>query len=81
MTSLAAIVEVAKLAQATGAALAGALGFTLAFSLLIRGAARSAEHRRAGRMVAAAGNGALAAVGLVVCLAAVAAALVIMSAK
>ncbi len=77
----ATVVEVDKLLQAAGASLAGTLALTLAFSLLIRGVSRFAEHQREGRSVAAAANGALAVVGLVVCLAAVVAALLVMTAK
>jgi hypothetical protein len=54
---------------------------TNAVSLLIRGAARSAEHRRAGNGAAAAANTAVALLALVVCLGAVVAAIVVMTAK
>ncbi len=77
----ATVVEAGKLLEAAGASLAGTLALTLAFSLLIRGAARFAEHQREGRSLAAAANGALAVVALLLCLAAVIAALVLMTAK
>ena len=77
----ATVVEVGKLLEAAGASLAGTLALTLAFSLLIRGASRFAEYQREGRSIAAAANGALAVVGLLVCLGAVVAALVVMTAK
>lgn len=75
------IVEGSKLLEATGASIGGAIGLSFAVSLLIRGAALSAEHRRAGNGVAAAANIAVALVALVGCVGAVVAAIVVMTAK
>ena len=65
------IVETEKLLDAVSAALVGTIGVTLAFSVLILGAARFNELRRSGRGAAATGYGVLALVGLVGCILAV----------
>lgn len=81
MSMAGTIVEGSKLLEASGASIGGAVVLSVAVSLLIRGAARSAEHRRAGNGAAAAANTAVALAALVVCLGAVVAAIAVMTAK
>ena len=75
------IVDTGKLFQAAWTSIAAASGVTLAFSLLVVGAARSSERGRAGKPAAAGAYGALAAVALLVCLAAVALGIIVMTTK
>jgi hypothetical protein len=78
---IATIVDGEKLFQAIWTSLVGAVGVTLAFSLLVLGAARSSEHGRAGRRTHAGVYGVLAVVALAACLAAVVLALIVMTTK
>jgi hypothetical protein len=78
---IATIVDSEKLFQAIWTSLAGAVGVTLAFSLLVVGAARSSEHGRSGRRVAAGVYGALATVALAACIAAIVLGLIVMTTK
>jgi uncharacterized membrane protein YozB (DUF420 family) len=75
------IVESGKLVQAAAGSLGAAILVSLAFSLLIRGATRSTEHRRQGRTVAASAYLGVALIGLAGCLAAVVVGLLIMTSK
>jgi hypothetical protein len=75
------IVETGKLLQAGAASLGGAVLASLAFSLLIRGAIRSGERRRQGRAAAAGAYAGLAVVGALGFVAALAAGLLVMTAK
>ena len=62
-------------------ALAAGLGVTLAFSLAVAGSTRFADEVRENRMTRAALYGALAVLGLLVCLAAVALGILVMTQK
>ena len=78
---LSTIVETGKLLQAAAGSLGAAILVSLAFSLLIRGATRSTEHRRQGRTVAASAYLGLAMIGLAGSVAAVVIGLLIMTSK
>jgi uncharacterized membrane protein len=81
MILLAEIVETKALLQTVLYSLAAAIGVTTAFSLAIYGTTRAAEFRRDDRPLLAAASGALAAVGLAVCVAAVVLGVIVMSTK
>ncbi len=81
MRLAAEIVEWDVLLEMIYSALAAGLGVALAFSLAVAGSTRFAEEVRENRMTRAALFGALAAVGLLVCLAAVVLGIVVMTAK
>jgi uncharacterized iron-regulated membrane protein len=66
----ATIVDFGQLAQVVEVALIAGVGVSLAFSLVIRGAVRAGEHRRA-RPIAAGAHAVLAIAGLLVVLAAI----------
>ena len=78
---IATIVDTGKLFQAIWTSLVGAVGVTLAFSLLVLGAARSADHGRAGRPAHAGFYGVLATIALAACVAAIVLALIVMTTK
>jgi hypothetical protein len=78
---IATIVDSEKLFQAIWTSLVGAVGVTLAFSLLVLGAARSSEHGRSGRRVASGVYGVLAGIALAACLAALVLGLIVMTTK
>jgi hypothetical protein len=78
---IATIVDTEKLFQAIWTSLVGAVGVTLAFSLLVLGAARSADHGRSGRRAVAGVYGVIAVVALGACVAAIVLALIIMTTK
>jgi hypothetical protein len=78
---IATIVDTEQLFQAVWTSLVAAVGVTLAFSLLVLGAARSSEHGRGGRRTAAGVYGVLAAIALAACLAAIALGLIVMTTK
>jgi hypothetical protein len=62
---IATVVDVTELWETIVAALVAGVGITAAFSVMIFGAARSADLRRSDRQVLAAGAGALAALAFV----------------
>jgi hypothetical protein len=64
---LATIVDWSTLLELAGAALAAGVGVTAAFSLVIYGAARASDMRRADRTLAAGAYGAIAALALAAC--------------
>jgi hypothetical protein len=64
-----------------GGSLGAAILVSLAFSLLIRGATRSTEHRRQGRTLAASLYVGMAVIGLAGCLATLVVGLLIMTQK
>lgn len=70
--SLAVVVDTGTLLEVVGGALAAGVGLTAAFSLLIYGAARAGESRRAERTTAAAAYLAMAGIALAACALAVA---------
>jgi hypothetical protein len=78
---LASIVDTGKLFEAAWTSLAGVVGVTLAFSLLVVGVARSSDLGREGRPVAATAYGALAVLGLAACVGALALGLIVMTTK
>jgi hypothetical protein len=75
------IVDWAALFEVVYTSLAAGLGVTLAFSLAVAGSTRFADEVRENRMTRAAMYGVLAALGLLVCLAAVVFGIVVMTAK
>jgi len=81
VTVLATIVETDKLLQTVAAALVASVGVTLAFSLLIVGAARFADQRREGTLIGAAAFAILAAIGLAGCVLALVVGLTVMLQK
>jgi hypothetical protein len=78
---IAVIVDLKELWETVVASLVAGVGVTAAFSLVILGAARSAEYRRSDRSIAAGAAGALAALALLATLAALALGMVVMLAK
>jgi hypothetical protein len=78
---LATVVETRELLESVLYATAAGLGLTLAFSLAIWGATRFADLTRDERRAAAAAAGTLAVLAFLVCLAAVAFGLVVMTQK
>lgn len=64
------ILDVGQLAQVLEAALIAGIGVSLAFSLVIRGAVRAAEHRHA-RPFAAGLHALVATLAMLVCLGAI----------
>jgi hypothetical protein len=78
---IATVVDTAKLFQAAWTSIVAAVAVTIAFSLLVLGAARSSEQGRAGHRVAAGAYGLLATIALAVCLAAVALGIIVMTTK
>jgi hypothetical protein len=64
------ILDVSQLAQVVEAALIAGVGISLAFSLVIRGAVRAAEHRHE-RPFAAGLHALLATLAMLVCLGAI----------
>ena len=75
------IVDWGALLKVVYQALAAGLGVSLAFSLAVAGSTRFADEVRENRMTRAAMYGALAAIGLLACLAAVALGIVVMTQK
>lgn len=65
------VIDVDALLEVIWVSLAAGVGGTAAFSIAIAGAARFADMRREGRPAEAGLYGALAAMGLAVCLAAI----------
>ena len=64
---LAQIVDVSKLLQTIEAAAIAGIGISIAFSLVIYGFAKAAEHRTQARTVAATAHMAIGFVALAVC--------------
>ena len=81
MRLAAEIVDWAALFEVVYTALAAGLGVSLAFSLAVAGSTRFADEVRENRMTRAAMYGALAVLGLLVCLAAVVFGIIVMTAK
>jgi hypothetical protein len=75
------IVDWGVLFEMIYSALAAGLGVALAFSLAVAGTTRFADEVRENRMTRAALYGVLAALGLLVCLAAIVLGIVVMTAK
>jgi hypothetical protein len=78
---IAALVDTEALLKVILGSVIAGLSVTIAFALLIRGAASSNEMRAAGRAAAAAAYGALGALGFAGFVAAIAYALVIITSK
>lgn len=76
-----AAIDTGTLFQAVWTSVVGAVGVTLAFCLLVLGAARSSELGRAGRRVAAGAYGVMAVFGLVIFFAAMVLGIVVMTTK
>jgi cytochrome c biogenesis protein CcdA len=81
MRLAAEIVDWEVLLEMIYSSLAAGLGVALAFSVAVAGSTRFAEEVRENRMTRAALFGALAAVGLLACLAAIVLGIVVMTAK
>jgi uncharacterized membrane protein len=81
MIPLASIVDGEALLETVIASLVAGVGVTLAFSVAIYGAVRTAELRRDERPLAAGGAAALMAIGLGTCLAAIVLGFVVMTEK
>ena len=75
------IVDWAALFEVVYSALAAGLGVALAFSLAVAGSTRFADEVRENRMTRAALYATLAALGLLVCLAAIVLGIVVMTSK
>jgi hypothetical protein len=75
------IVETKELLQTVAYSLVAAIGVTTAFSLAIYGVTRAAEFRRDERPIASTAAGALGALGLAVCVAAIALGVIVMTTK
>jgi len=75
------IVEKKELLETVAYSLVAAIGVTTAFSIAIYGVTRAAEFRRDERPGASAAAGALGALGLAVCAAAVVLGVVVMTTK
>lgn len=75
------IVDWGALLKVVYQALAAGLGVSLAFSLAVAGSTRFADEVRENRMTRAAMYGALAAMGLLACLAAIVLGIVVMTQK
>jgi len=81
MSLLATVVDTKELLQTVAAALVAGVGITLIFSFALLGAARFGDASREGRPVAAAAFGALAIVGVIAFLGAIAVGIVVMTTK
>jgi protein-S-isoprenylcysteine O-methyltransferase Ste14 len=81
MTPFASIVDTQALLETVAAALVAGVGITLIFSITILGAARFVDSNREGRPVAAAAFGALAVIGLLAFLGAIAVGIIVMTTK
>jgi hypothetical protein len=71
LTIAATVVDWSQLLRVVEAGLVAGVGVSVAFSLLILGALRAGESRQQQRPIAALSYGALATLGLVVCVGAV----------
>jgi hypothetical protein len=67
---LASVVDLGQLLEVVEASLIAGIGVSIAFSLVIRGAVRAAEHRQT-RPLSAGLHGLMAVVALLACLAAI----------
>ena len=75
------IVDWAAMLKVVYQALAAGLGVTVAFSLAVAGSTRFADEVRENRMTRAAFYGAVATLGLLVCLAAIVLGIIVMTSK
>jgi hypothetical protein len=75
------IVDWAALFEVVYSALAAGLGVSIAFSIAVAGSTRFADEVRENRMTRAAVFGAIAVLGLLVCLAAIVLGIVVMTSK
>jgi hypothetical protein len=81
LTPLAQIVDWQALGSVVAASFIAGVGLTALFSLVVASATRSADLRRAGRMLGSTILGVLAAAGVIACLGLVAFGISLMAAK
>ncbi len=70
MTALATVVDLGQLLEVVEASLIAGIGISVAFSLVIRGAVRAAEHRQT-RPFTAGAHALMALLAMLVCLGAI----------
>ncbi len=81
MTAIGTVVDWNALGDVVLASVLAGVGVTVAFSLAIYGSARFADLRAEGQTAAAIGFGLIGALGYAVCLGALAAGIIVMTAK